>query len=78
MEGETKTNTGRSAYRYAAKATSTPFVGLRVPTRWPGMGQERAKVFITEEGSMPAAKSISDTVIANSICEKELNEICNG
>ena len=65
-----KRNKEKSAYRYAANANSTASVGLRAPTRWAGMGQERANEFITAEGSKPAAKSISDTAIAHSICVK--------
>ena len=58
----------KRANRYAANETSTDFVTLGAPTIGTGMGQERANEFITVAASKPAARSTSDTVIANSIC----------
>jgi hypothetical protein len=59
----------KAAYRYAAKATSTALVELTEPTECTGIGQERAKAFITAADSNPAAISISETATAKSICE---------
>jgi hypothetical protein len=57
-------------------------VELRAPTIWAGMGQDKANAFITAAGSKPAAKSISEIVIANSTCrmgkdEKFMREVTN-
>ena len=41
---------------------------------WAGIGQDVANARITAQGSKPAAKSISETIAANSIWKTEQGE----
>jgi len=56
----------KRANRYAANEASTDFVTSGAPTmRGQEWGEEGANEFITVAASKPAARSISETVIAN-------------